>query len=299
MNIVSKFYYSLLVFMSFTFVNVSVSAENCGKLTFVGDKDLLAKHQLMLAWNSSFFKVKNENVKEEGLGQYKVLAQKYLFLLKENNSQNISNIHNNTFQVDVKRDFNYILNVMNNDSTIEVKLIDKKKIECTSTSAKVIKGGGYSNAIKNRPKPLPEYLKTKLNRFMAKLDNYTDENNMSNEGVIVYQGKPNQLGIIADKKYQQQHKLIKILTITPFSLANRLGLKSGDVIHSLGEDKNVGTIDLITQHISSLYDGEKINIAVERDSKLIMLNPLKNSVMNKRNIYSMTYKLITDTNSEK
>jgi hypothetical protein len=294
MNIVFK-YYSLLIFALFS---LPVLAVDCGKITFIGDQELLSNHQLMLAWNSSSFKVKNESANKEGLGQYKMLSKKYLFSLKEIGSKNFADKHNNTFQIEVKNNFNYILKVMANESIVEVKLIDKKKIECMSNTANEAKKD-FSHLINNRPHFLPEYLKTKVNYFMAKLDNYSNENKINKEGVIVYQGETNQLGIITDKSYQGRQQNIKILTITPFSLANQLGLMSGDIIMQLGESKHVGNLNLITQYIASLSKDEKISIKVERDLKEIMLFTPKKSLMYKKNIFSMTYKLIADTNSEK
>lgn len=294
MNIAFK-YYSLLIFALCTLPALAV---DCGKITFIGDKEVLSNHQLMLAWNSDFFKVKNENVNNPGLGQYKMLSKKYLFSLKEIGSNNFTEKHNNTFQIEVKNNFNYILNVMANESLVEVMLVDKKKIECMNNTVSEA-NKDYSYLIKNRPKFLPEYLKTKVNHFMAKLDNYSDENNIKNEGVIVYQGETNQLGIVTDKSYQGRQQNIKILTITPFSLANQLGLMSGDIIIQLGKSNNVGNLTLITQYIASLSKNEKISIKVQRDHKEVMLFTPNKSLMYKKNIFSMTYKLIADSNSEK
>lgn len=157
-------------------------------------------------------------------------------------------------------------------------MLEKHQQTCDSQNKDILlaKYEPISNSVFNSMK-LPDELESRLHNLM---DNIAIENNsLPNRTFPISNIVPLKLmgsfGITFDHGNDTSYDKLKILTVSPFSVASQIKLASGDVIVNLDNKVDLATKDSANnkfqRYIDSLNIGGPIEILVRRDKKEYLL----------------------------
>jgi len=191
--------------------------------------------------------------------------------------------------------------VSKNGSSASVKVKHEKPKSCEGKrelilQAKVAKDTiGNSNVIE-----LPEPLEYRLRRLMSKLSNYhqiSESDTFGNFFNVKFNGY---IGTTIDTNYQNNGSALQVLSVLPYSIANKLQLMSGDKITHLNGEKikadSRSPDQQLGEYFSALYFGEPISINVLRNGSNINLSGVYSPIILPRVSYQISEpQLLSDT----
>jgi len=289
MNSVSKVLTSKVVLPLILLVIMGVfpvSAQQCATINFsLTERDGKEYVALIVGHNDEMVeKYSNKNEISTGQHNYYLAQGKHTLVieqwpvskykkLRHNNRIHKRylpvQIHSQVVQINVINNQYYQFEFLaNNDNSTWIKLKKEANKDCVAPKKKIFaaKKDNLDTSISTIA-VLPEPLEYRLRRMMTKVSAYQD-NTKSN----IIPTQFNQIiGTVIDESYSLNGKALKVLSVLPYSLANKLKLRSGDLITHLN-DTEIQASDQSPNHrfgnyFSALVVGEKIKITIVRDNK--------------------------------
>lgn len=175
-------------------------------------------------------------------------------------------------QVSVEKGNYYEFSLSGNAAKPKIKLINQKTKRCKIKEKALIAGFTMLNDNENvSPPELPEKLQYRLARLMGNIAKLTP--NLAFIENVTQLTLNNTFGTVFDSDVSE----IKILTVSPYSLADKLGLASGDIIISLGGElkkvsKGSTSAMLVSGYLQSLKLNDLMKMEVLRNGKEIKLS---------------------------
>jgi C-terminal processing protease CtpA/Prc len=188
-------------------------------------------------------------------------------------------IHSQVVQVNVIDNQHYQFEFFaDEDNSTWVNLKTEASKDCVASKKKVFRAKKENLDVSTSTiAVLPEPLEYRLRRMMTKVAVYqkNTEKNKSLTGMPLSNIIPTQfnqiIGTVIDENYSLDGKALKVLSVLPYSLANKLKLLSGDLITHLNDTKiqasDQSPNQQFSRYFSGLVVGEKIKITIVRDNK--------------------------------
>jgi len=226
------------------------------------------KHTLLLEqWPTADYKLYKRYMQNKFTGGKKTRVERKLGKLS---------INSKTIHLNAKANHVYHLNIEDNSIEGSIDLQGQEITQCNaSTKTEVLTAKSKSRSadvLEN--KLLPNALEYRLRGVMTKINQHhlkngaaKTRNNMLPKHAISY------LGTILHKKYV--NNAIKVLNVIPYSFANELGLKRGDLISefsgqsAFASDKS--PLAQLTEYLTSIDVDEKISMKIKRQEQELTL----------------------------
>ncbi|OKY27633.1 PDZ domain-containing protein [Thalassotalea sp. PP2-459] len=130
--------------------------------------------------------------------------------------------------ISLKANFHYKYALQQNgNGGYALKEISKETIDCKVDNTFVGKKGNLNADRKVHVMNIPAQVEMPMRRLMLELKRYHDDNNLSLSNTITAYAN-DELGITLDKSFNG--KGIRLLTVTPYSVAQDIGFRSGDIL---------------------------------------------------------------------
>ena len=276
----------LLITLLLCTFNVEANEVSCGTVT---NKVLFLKkneHKLILSDGDGRYLNKNTE-RVLTVGKHSLKARIIVDSMNVYINPSFNNFSDNQlsdpveFSLTVKANVNYQLvakktGSSNNDQKRTFEIVIKKMSdrECEIDDTTIFSKDKSSSA----DNQLPAELQYRLNLVMKDISHHLQKMNISNKEVAYQYPKQviTTLGIVVDSK-QPSKQGIKVLAITPFSLASKIGLLPKDIIISINENNlvpnegNKPVTDNISTFKAALADAvndEALVIKVHRNEKI-------------------------------
>jgi len=130
--------------------------------------------------------------------------------------------------IDIKPDHQLKVGLTENSDSAALTLISQKQELCVKKKNNFI---GFENTLYVDKEPLPVQLNQRLSRVMKRIKDYHQQTK-SYEANVTPISMDEYFGTVIDDNFSESNH-IKVLSVLPFSLAAKLGLKSGDLITKL------------------------------------------------------------------
>jgi hypothetical protein len=213
---------------------------------------------LLLQWTSRVFKIVSR--KEISLQRIKQLEQPTL----------------RQIQIYVKAGEQYDIS-MNERALDEQSLsfnMAVKNITCVDSDFAFLANQKREQVIINEL-TLPDELEYRLRRTMTKVAQYHMHDEWPDQNHALPAVMIQSFGALIDSNYSNNGASLKVLAVSAYSPAAKLGLKMDDNIMQLGgnliaKNNKIPSVQL-TDYIMSKKDGEQISVQVERKGSLIQL----------------------------
>jgi len=293
MNSVSKIF-TLKIFIPLMLIIVGVlpvSAQQCATINFpLTERDGKEYVALIVGHNDEMIeKYNNKDEISSGQHNYYLAKGKHTLVieqwplskykkLRHNNKIHKRylpvQIHSQVVQVNVIDNQYYQFEFLaNKDNSTWVNLIKETSRDCVAQKKKIFTAK-KENLDKSTSSTdlLPEPLEYRLRRMMTKVATYQENTKSDKSPSNIIPTQFNQIiGSVIDENYALDGKALKVLSVLPYSLANRLKLLSGDLITHLNDTKiqesQLSPNQQFSRYFSALVVGEKIKITILRDNK--------------------------------
>ena len=297
MNTTSKYFLlkilkSSLIKLFFVWsVAFSVAADQCATINFSPSEKNGEKFVTIIAVHNDKLVEKHENERATLLGEYDYpLAEGEHTLvveqwpvneykrLKDNNEYLPINPLIQVVHLNVRANQHYQFDFLTgDDSSKSFKLKKKTAKPCAVEEYYILAAKGKSSdESESKKNVLPEPLEYRLRRIMTTIGAYHEGNGNNAFNNIIPTKFNSIVGIIFDENYGLNGKVLKVLSVFPYSLASKLKLFSGDQItHLNGQEIKAGNKSPDQQffdYLSTLYIGEKIKINIIRNKVQQTLN---------------------------
>ncbi|WP_286270391.1 PDZ domain-containing protein [Thalassotalea hakodatensis] len=175
------------------------------------------------------------------------------------------------FLFNFKANRHYTLSIKStaNSNSISVKNETEKQCHITNKTEVF----GQTRALILKTDPFPQAIEDQLNKVFGKITNYYKDKKSYKSGDFFALEPDEYFGLVLDEK-EYDKKSIKILSVLPFSLAYNLGLRSGDIILSLGDERGFkrNAKSTLDDYLYALDFSDTIRFEVERDGNKKILS---------------------------
>jgi len=277
----------LLIVLLFCIFNVNAETVSCGTVT---NKALfLKKNEYKLILSDGEGRYLNKNtVRVLPKGKHSLKARIIINSMNVYVNPSFNNFSDNQlsepveFSLVVNANVNYQLVAMKTGSSnngqkqtfkIVIKKMSDKECEFDDTRTSLKAKNSFVDS------QLPAELQYRLNLVMKDISQHLQKKSINNEEVIYEYPKQviTTLGIVVDSKQSSKHG-IKVLAITPFSLASKIGLLPKDNIISINGNKFLpnesnkkpveDNIKRFKTALTNVVNDETFTINVHRDDKI-------------------------------
>lgn len=199
---------------------------------------------------------------------------------KVRRDNNVKNFKGNTdvfihfVQLNVEKNNFYKFKVVGEkDKNRKVMLNSRQPKNCSADEADILTAKKDPKVNKeNEGFQIPDNLEYRLRLLMNKLSTYHQDGSKTLGLKNIIPTRLNSIfGVFLDLDYVNSGKGLRVLSVSPYSLASRIKIYSGDIIVGLGRYKikqsNKTPFQQFEEYLSSLYFGEKIIIKVIRNGK--------------------------------
>ena len=175
----------------------------------------------------------------------------------------------------IKDGYKTIIGVDNTNENDILKVLSTDAYACNKIGASLVYGE-IDNQIQDKMNiTLPKGIEYRLRKVMTDISKYHKNHNLKGFNVIPVHMERS-FGIVLDSEYDKQPISIKILAVNPNSMAQLVGLYSGDRIIEMGKnqitiDKNSPQIQL-TEYIRRIPFNEKLYFKVIRNKEEVVLS---------------------------
>jgi len=173
-----------------------------------------------------------------------------------------------TMLIDIKVNQEYNLSVQEVNGQSVINIVNSRE--------KICDGDGILAAKKSQSKylepKLPEDLESQLRATMNKVANYQKQlgNNVFPHELNAY------FGTVLGKSYAQNDTALAVNSVLPFSFADNLNLKAGDLIVSLGKQPIIRSVKspslVISEYLGKIPYGENVVVEVIRNGANLTLS---------------------------
>jgi len=195
--------------------------------------------------------------------------------------------------ISIESDTSYSFKLNENNNKIILSNQSDREIKCPTSKRRTFKS---KRSYRQVTDALPEQLELRLRRVIDALNQYHKAENLPATNLIPSGAYPYFGAVLSNKKLTS--KGYQILSVQPYSLAQKVGLVTGDSITKLGSKvvmgDYVGANDELQKYLASINLNEKIEISIYRDGKERALS----RPMSITNIPQSSYAIENNQNSE-
>ncbi|MEW6992247.1 hypothetical protein AADZ91_16380 [Colwelliaceae bacterium 6441] len=175
-----------------------------------------------------------------------------------------------TLLIDIKVNQQYELGFKQVNGQSIINILKSHTESCDNDELLAAQGHKEKSFESNLPNQLEQKLRITMNKVAAYQKEST--NNFFPHQVSAY------FGTVLSKSYEQNGKALSVSTVIPYSLANELSLRSGDLIVALGKKPIANAEKLpsvvFNEYLAKIPYGKKVEIGVLREGNRIDLGGL-------------------------
>ena len=180
-----------------------------------------------------------------------------------------------TINIDVKAGRHYHLELLSNSQQAPSVIVKSESIKSCAADKKKVLHAKAAKAIGYETKELPEPLEYRLRRLMTQLASHHQNIGAKYNDNFFHVKFNSYIGTSIDNEYQENGSALKVLSVLPNSLANKLQLMSGDLITLMGGEKvkadNRSPNQQLNEYFNTLYLGEIVELKVVRNGEEVEL----------------------------
>ena len=154
--------------------------------------------------------------------------------------------------------------------------VELEPAQCSvSNNAVLASKLNVKKTIEVKPTDIPDALEYRLRRLMTNISTYSEKNRQKLSSNLFPINSSDIFGVTVDSEYANAGSALKVLSVLPYSQANKMNFLSGDRIIRLGRmditDTGKEPSDVLTNYLNTLYIGETTNITVKRNGVEVKL----------------------------